>query len=311
AVIKVLPYGCITKGQAGEELSDMEALADYVCGFSDDGRGVQSDALTEKAMLEAKRLGKPIVAHCEVNDLLFGGYIHDGEYAKAHGMKGICSESEWKMIERDIKLAEKTGCRYHICHISAKESVKLLRKAKAQGLNVSGETAPHYLALCDEDLKDEGRFKMNPPIRAKDDREALIDGMCDGTLDFIATDHAPHSDEEKSRGLEKSLFGIVGLETAFCVSNTELVRSGRMSLEALIDRIALTPREFLGLNTEIKIGQRADFTVFDPDVRVEIDSNDFVSAAKATPLEGYVGYGRIEYTFFDGGIVWERNSQKK
>jgi len=311
ACIKVLPYGCITKGQAGEELSNMEEMAPYVCGFSDDGRGVQNEALTEKAMLEAKRLNKPIVAHCEVNDLLFGGYIHAGEYAKKQGMKGICSESEWKMIERDLVLAEKTGCRYHICHISAKESVELLRKAKEKGLAVSGETAPHYLALCDEDLMDEGRFKMNPPIRAKDDREALLDGVCDGTLGFIATDHAPHSEEEKSKGLEKSLFGIVGLETSFCVANTELVKSGRMSMEMLIDRMSLTPREFLGLPTEIEIGQKADFTVFDPDIRVKIDSNDFVSAAKATPLEGYEGYGRIEYTFYNGGIVWEQNTQKR
>ncbi len=310
AAILVLPYGCITKGQAGESLADMEEMAPYVCGFSDDGRGVQSEELTRKAMLEAKRVGKPIVAHCEVNDLLFGGCIHDGEYAKSHGLKGICSESEWKMIERDLQLAEETGCRYHICHISAKESVQLLKKAMEKGVDVSGETAPHYLALCDADLKDEGRFKMNPPLRSADDKEELIKGFVDGTLSYLATDHAPHSAEEKSKGLENSLFGIVGLETAFCVANTELVKSGKMTLEELINRISKKPRSFLGLPTEIEIGQKADLTVFDADVRVKIDKEDFVSAGKATPFEDYEGFGRIEYTFYNGGIVWERNLQK-
>lgn len=311
AVIRVLPYGCITKGQKGEELADMEAMAPYVCGFSDDGKGVQSDELTLAAMKKAKELDKPIVAHCEVNDLLFGGYIHDGEYAKSHNMKGISSESEWKMIERDLALVEDVGCRYHICHISAKESVKLLRKAMGKGLPVSGETGPHYLTLTDKDLKDEGRFKMNPPLRAEDDKQELINGFLDGTLGFLATDHAPHSKEEKSKGLENSAFGIVGLETAFMVTYTELVKSGKMSLEDLIDRISLTPRRFLGLTDKIEIGQKAEFTVFSCDEEVTVNSENFVSMGKATPFENYKGFGKIEYTFYDGGIVWEQNTQKR
>jgi len=220
----------------------MEEMAPYVCGFSDDGRGVQSEELARKAMLEAKRVGKPIVAHCEVNDLLFGGCIHDGEYAKNHGLKGICSESEWKMIERDLKLAEETGCRYHICHISAKESVRLLKDAMEKGLHVSGETAPHYLALCDADLKDEGRFKMNPPLRAADDKEELIKGFVDGTLSYLATDHAPHSAEEKSKGLEKSAMGVVGIETAFPLLYTYLVKPGKITLERLVELFRLFGR---------------------------------------------------------------------
>lgn len=310
AVIRVLPYGAITKGQKGEELSDMEALAPFVCGFSDDGRGVQSDRLARAAMEKALALDKPIVAHCEVNDLLFGGYIHDGEYAKQHNMKGICSESEWKMIERDLKLVEEVGCRYHICHISAKESVRLLRQAIKKGLSVSGETAPHYMALSDMDLLDEGRFKMNPPIRSNEDKQELICGFSDATLGFLATDHAPHSAEEKSKGLEKSLFGIVGLETAFTVTYTELVKSGKISLDTLIDRISLTPRRFLGLPDEIEVGQKAEFTVFSVDEEITVNSKNFVSMGKATPFEDYKGFGIIEYTFYNGGIVWERNSQE-
>lgn len=311
ALVRVMPYGCITKGQQGEELSDMEAMAPYVCGFSDDGRGVQSDELTLAAMKKAKELGKPIVAHCEVNDLLFGGYIHDGEYAKLHNMKGICSESEWKMIERDLNLVEEVGCRYHICHISAKESVELLRKAREKGLLVSGETAPHYLALTDMDLKDEGRFKMNPPLRSEEDKKELIRGFTDGTLGFLATDHAPHSFEEKSKGLQNSAFGIVGLETAFMVTYTELVKSGKISLEELIDRISLTPRRFLNLPDKIEVGQKAEFTVFSCDEEITVNSENFVSMGKATPFENYKGFGKIEYTFYDGGIIWEQNTQKR
>jgi len=262
-------------------------------------------------MKKALELNKPIVAHCEVNDLLFGGYIHDGEYAKSHNMKGICSESEWKMIERDLKLVEKIGCRYHICHISAKESVEFLRKAIQKGLPVSGETGPHYLALCDKDLLDEGRFKMNPPLRGESDKEELIRGFKDGTLGYLATDHAPHSKEEKSKGLEKSAFGIVGLETAFMVTYTELVKSGKITLETLIDRISLKPRRFLGLSDKIEVGQKAEFTVFSCDEEITVSSENFVSMGKATPFENYKGFGRIEYTFYDGGIVWERNSQKR
>lgn len=311
AKIRVLPYGSITKGQDGIELSDMEAMAPYVCGFSDDGRGVQSEEITRRAMVKAKSLDLPIVAHCELNYLLNGGYIHDGKFAKENNMSGICSESEWGMIERDLRLVEITGCRYHICHISAKESVELLKKGIKKGLLVSGETAPHYLALDDSCLLDEGRFKMNPPIRDIEDKKALIKGFKDGTLGFLATDHAPHSKEEKSKGLKDSLFGIVGLETAFTVTFTELVKSGLITLETLIDRISTAPRKFLKLPTEIEVGQKAELTVFSVDTAVKINSDNFVSAGKATPFENYEGYGRIEYTFYDGGIVWEQNTQKR
>ncbi|MDD6478660.1 MAG: dihydroorotase [Oscillospiraceae bacterium] len=311
SVVRTIAYGSITMGQQGEELSDMQALAPFVCGFSDDGRGVQDEEKTREAMLKAKELGLPIVAHCEVNSLLKGGYIHDGEYARLHNMKGICSESEWKMIERDLNLVRQTGCRYHICHISAKESVELLRNAIKEGLSVSGETAPHYMALSDMDLIDEGRFKMNPPIRSEEDKAALIEGFRDGTISALATDHAPHSAEEKSKGLKDSLFGIVGLETAFTVVNTELVKTGKITLETLIDRISIWPRKFLNLDTEIKVGQKAEFTVINPDIEVKVKSKDFVSSGKATPFEDYEGFGRIEYTFYNGGIVWEQNTQKR
>ena len=235
AAINVLPYGSITKGEQGGELSDMEEMAPYVCAFSDDGRGVQSEEMMKAAMLKAKSLGKMIVAHCEDNSLLNGGYIHLGNYAAAHGHRGICSESEWKPIERDIKLAAETGCAYHVCHISTKESVELIRKAKAAGVDVTCETAPHYLLLSDKDLQEDGRFKMNPPLRDESDREALIEGICDGTIDMIATDHAPHSAEEKSRGLEKSLMGIVGIETAFPLLYTYLVKKNIITLEKLVE----------------------------------------------------------------------------
>lgn len=223
AAIKVLPYGAITVGEKGERLADMEAISDKVCAFSDDGKGVQNDEMMREAMTAAKRLGKIIAAHCEDNFLLLGGYIHDGEYARMHGHRGISSASEYKQIERDLRLAEETGCAYHVCHISTKESVELIRQAKARGVDVTSETAPHYLVLCDEDMQEDGRFKMNPPLRSLEDKQALIEGIKDGTIDMIATDHAPHSAEEKGRGLEKSLMGIVGLETAFPVLYTELV----------------------------------------------------------------------------------------
>ena len=235
AAIKVLPYGAITVGERGEKLADMEAMSDKVCAFSDDGKGVQNDEMMREAMTAAKRLGKIIAAHCEDNSLLFGGYIHDGEYAKAHGHRGISSASEYKQIERDLRLAEETGCAYHVCHISTKESVELIRQAKARGVDVTCETAPHYLVLCDEDMQEDGRFKMNPPLRSLEDKQALIEGIKDGTIDMIATDHAPHSAEEKGRGLEKSLMGVVGLETAFPVLYTELVTKNIITLERLVE----------------------------------------------------------------------------
>ena len=257
AAIKVLPYGAITVGEKGEKLADMEVMSDKVCAFSDDGKGVQNDEMMREAMTAAKRLGKIIAAHCEDNSLLFGGYIHDGEYARMHGHRGISSASEYKQIERDLRLAEETGCAYHVCHISTKESVELIRQAKARGVDVTCETAPHYLVLCDEDMQEDGRFKMNPPLRSREDKEALIEGIKDGTIDMIATDHAPHSAEEKGRGLEKSLMGVVGLETAFPVLYTELVKKNIITLDKLVELMSFKPKERFGIDTN------NDFAVFD------------------------------------------------
>ncbi len=280
AVINVYPYGSITKGQRGEELSEMEKMSGNVIAFSDDGRGVQSEDMMREAMKMAKSLGKMIVAHCEVNSLLHAGYIHDGEYARAHGHRGICSESEYAQIERDIKLARETGCAYHVCHISAKESVEAIRRAKAEGVNITCETGPHYLVMDDRFLGEEGRFKMNPPLRGKEDREALIDGIIDGTVDMIATDHAPHSAEEKSRGLEKSAFGIVGIETAFPVMYTYLVREGIISLKRLMELLALNARK------RFNIPMGNDFSIWNVNKKFTVDPRDFLSMGKATPFEG-------------------------
>ena len=280
-------------------VSDIEEIADSVVGFSDDGRGVQSDDMMREAMKKAKRLGKMIVAHCEVNDLLKGGYIHDGEYAKQHGHRGICSESEWKQIERDIALVRETGASYHVCHISAAESVEIIRQAKAEGLDVTCETAPHYLVLTDADLKEEGRFKMNPPLRSREDRDALIAGILDGTIDMIATDHAPHSAEEKSRGLEKSAFGVVGIETAFPICYTYLVKTGILSLEKLVDLLVVNPRKRFG----IALG--CDFSVWDLEEEYTVDPAEFVSLGKATPFEGWKVNGRCLATVCDGKVVYK------
>lgn len=304
AVIAVYPYGSITVDQQGEELSDMEGMSENVIAFSDDGRGVQSDELIEKAMLKAKALGQMIVAHCEVNELLKGGYIHDGEYAKAHGHRGICSESEWKQIERDIKLAEKTGCAYHVCHISTKESVEIIREAKKRGVDITCETGPHYLVLSDKDLKEEGRFKMNPPLRSEEDRLALIEGIKDGTIDMIATDHAPHSAEEKGRGLEKSAMGIVGIETAFPVLYTELVLKGVISLSKLVELLSINPKKRFGIKGGTDEGQQADFCVVDLDTEYEIRSEDFYSMGKATPFEGMKVKGKILHTYIKGEKIF-------
>ncbi len=298
AVIPVFPYGAITKGESGGKLSDMEALAPYVCAFSDDGRGVQSESMMRKAMYEAKRLGKMIVAHCEDNRLLQGGYIHDGVYASKSGHRGICSESEYGQIARDLKLVEETGCSYHVCHISTKESVDLIRKAKKQGIDVTCETAPHYLILCDNDLKEDGRFKMNPPLRSKEDQEALLDGISDGTIDMIATDHAPHSAEEKSGGLPKSLMGVVGLETAFPVLYTELVRKGKISLEELCDLLCINPRK------RFRIPLNDDYTVFDISSPYRISSENFLSKGRSTPFEGMEVYGRCVLTVCNHKVVY-------
>ena len=299
AVIEVLPYAAITIGEKGEELVDMEALAEKVIAFSDDGRGVQSEEMMREAMLRAKALGKMIVAHCEVNELLKGGYIHDGEYAKEHGHRGICSESEWKQIERDLRLAKEIGCAYHVCHISTKESVDIIRKAKAEGVDVTCETGPHYLVMNDSDLQEEGRFKMNPPLRAKEDMEALIEGIKDGTIDMIATDHAPHSAEEKSRGLEKSPFGITGIETCFPLVYTKLVKTGIITLEKAIELLAINPRKRFGIK------QGNDFTVWDLEALEKVEPEKFISMGKATPFEGWELFGKCVLTVKDGQIVYK------
>ena len=293
ANVSVYPYGSITVGQMGEALSDMEALAPLVAGFSDDGRGVQDGAMMEAAMRKAKALGKLIVAHCEVNSLLHGGYIHDGAYAKAHGHRGISSASEYEQIKRDIALLRKTGASEHICHVSTKESVAAIRAAKAEGLNITAETAPHYLVLDENDLEEDGRFKMNPPLRAKEDREALLLGIKDGTIDMIATDHAPHSAEEKSRGLEKSAMGVVGLETAFPVLYTELVRTGFLSLEELMVLMSKNPHERFSLSLD-------GFSVWDLNACYEINPNEFCSKGRATPFAGRQVYGRCVLTVYKG-----------
>jgi len=307
AVIEVLPYASITVEQRGRgELVDFETLSPYVAGFSDDGRGVQDEATMEEAMRRAAVAGSRIVAHCEVDELLRGGYIHDGEYCRRNGHRGICSESEWRQIERDLRLAERTGCPYHVCHISTKESVELIRRAKARGVNVSCETAPHYLLLCDEDLREEGRFKMNPPLRSAADRDALIEGILDGTIDVIATDHAPHSADEKSRGLEKSAFGIVGLETAFALMYTHFVRSGRMPLERLAELMSENPRRLFGLGGGLEVGERADIAVFDLDAEYDIDPQRFLSQGRATPFEGWHVAGECVLTLAGGKRAYEK-----
>lgn len=307
ACVKVVPYGTITRKQDGRSaLSDMEAMSPYVCAFSDDGKGVQTGDLMEEAMVRAKALGKLIVAHCEDESLLTGGYIHDGDYAKAHGHKGICSESEWKQVERDVALAEKTGAAYHVCHVSTKESVDIIRKAKARGVDVTCETGPHYLVLCDEDLQEDGWFKMNPPLRSAADRAALIRGLQDGTIDMIATDHAPHSEEEKARGLEGSVFGIVGLETAFPVLYTHLVEKGVISLEKLIEVMSISPRKRFGFaGGSLEDGQPADLTVLDLARHWTVDPEKFRSKGRATPFKGWTLKGKVIMTVVNGEIVYE------
>ncbi len=305
ARIQTLPYAAITHGQSGARLSDMDALAPYVAGFSDDGRGVQNDELMLTAMQKAKSLNKLIVAHCEDESLLRGGYVHDGDYAKAHGHRGICSESEWRQVERDLALVRRTGCGYHVCHVSTKESVALIRTAKAQGLNVTCETAPHYLTLTDQDLQEDGRFKMNPPLRAQSDRQALIEGVCDGTIDMIATDHAPHSQQEKSRGLEKSAFGVVGLETAFAVLYTKLVKPGVIPLEKLIELMSTAPARRFHINNH---NHRA---LFDLEEKFIIDPDKFLSKGRATPYAGETVQGRCMLTTMEDIIVWQDSSIKR
>ena len=297
ALIGVHPYGAITVGERGERLADLEGMAENCIAFSDDGRGVQDAGMMREAMQRARALGKMIVAHCEVNDLLFGGYIHDGEYARAHGHRGICSESEWRQIERDLKLADEVGCDYHVCHISTKESVELIRAAQADGVRVTCETGPHYLILTDRDLQEHGRFKMNPPLRSEADKNALIEGVLDGTISMIATDHAPHSVEEKSRGLEKSAFGIVGLETAFPLMYTNFVKTGMMSMDKLVDLMCYNARERFGL----PVGE--SFSVWKLDEEFTVDPERFKSKGRATPFEGAKLFGVHKATVYNGKII--------
>ena len=303
AKIGVYPYASITIGQKGEELSDFDSMNDLAIAFSDDGRGVQSDEMMEAAMKKAKELDKIIVAHCEVNELLRGGYIHDGEFCRLHGMKGICSESEWAQVKRDIELVKKIGCKYHVCHISTKETVELIRQAKRDGVDITCETGPHYLVFNDMMLKDEGRFKMNPPIRSEEDRLALIEGIKDGTIDMIATDHAPHSKEEKSKGLAGSSMGVVGLETAFSVMYTYFVKTGEITIEKLLDLMCYNARKRFG----IELGE--SYTVFDLGKKYTVDPTKFLSMGRATPFEGMELYGECLMTVKDGKIITLKNEE--
>ena len=309
AKIEVLPYAAITLGRKGEELVDVASLHDKVCAFSDDGSGVQVDGMMERAMMEAVKHDSLIAAHCEVEELLKGGYIHDGEYAREHGHKGICSESEWAQVKRDIELAEKIGCRYHVCHISTKETVQLVREAKARGVKVTCETGPHYLIFTDMDLQEDARWKMNPPIRSAEDRAALIEGIKDGTIDMIATDHAPHSVEEKSRGLKDSAMGIVGLETAFAALNTHLVKKGIISLEHLIKIMSINPRKVFRIEGGIEVGQRADIVLLDTNKEWRVDSNNFYSMGKITMFDGREMTGDVVMTLHRGEIVYDNKTK--
>ena len=308
ALVHVHPYGAISVGEKGERLADLEGLAPGVIAFSDDGRGVQSESLMREAMTRCHALGKILAAHCEDNSLLHGGYIHDGAYARAHGHRGICSESEWGPIARDLRLAEQTGCAYHVCHVSTKESVALIRAAKRRGVDVTCETAPHYLTFTDEDLQEDGRFKMNPPLRAREDRDALIEGLLDGTIDMLVTDHAPHSREEKARGLEKSAMGVVGLETSFAASYTALVQTGILPLGKLVDLMHGAPMRRFGCGTELAEGQPADLTAFDLTKTYTVDPETFLTMGRATPFAGRALTGVCKLTMIGGEPVWKEET---
>ena len=308
ALVHVHPYGAVSVGEKGERLADLDGLAPGVIAFSDDGRGVQSESLMREAMMQCCRLGKILAAHCEDNSLLHGGYIHDGAYARAHGHRGICSESEWGPIARDLRLAEQTGCAYHVCHVSTKESVALIRAAKRRGVDVTCETAPHYLTFTDEDLQEDGRFKMNPPLRAREDRDALIEGLLDGTIDMLVTDHAPHSREEKARGLDKSAMGVVGLETSFAASYTALVQTGILPLGKLVDLMHGAPMRRFGCGTELAEGQPADLTAFDLTKTYTVDPETFLTMGRATPFAGCALTGVCKLTMIGGEPVWKEET---
>ena len=305
AVINVYAYGAISKNEEGKELADLDGMSKDVIAFSDDGHGVQNDDMMLTAMKKSKELHKLIAAHCEINELLKGGYIHDGEYARIHGHRGICSESEWGQIKRDIELARETGCSYHVCHVSTKESVELIRQAKKDGVDITCETGPHYLVFSDKDLIEDGRFKMNPPLRSEDDKQALIEGIKDGTVDMIATDHAPHSAEEKSKGLEKSAMGVVGLETAFPVLYTYLVKKGVITLEQLVSLMSTKPGERFGIETGLKEGGDANLCVWSLDDEYTVEPEEFLTKGRATPFAGMKVFGRCLMTMVKGEIVWK------
>ena len=309
AKIEVLPYAAITIGRKGEELVDMASLVGKVCAFSDDGSGVQVDGMMERAMTEAVKHDQLIAAHCEVEELLKGGYIHDGEYARINGHKGICSESEWEQVKRDIEIAERLGARYHVCHMSTKETVELVRQAKARGVQVTCETGPHYLIFTDMDLQEDARWKMNPPLRSAEDRAALIEGIKDGTIDMIATDHAPHSIEEKSRGLKDSAMGIVGLETAFAALNTHLVRKGVITLERLVELMSINPRKVFRIEGGLNVGDRADVVLIDTEKEWRVDSNQFYSMGKITMFDGREMVGDVAMTIHRGNIVYDNKTK--
>ncbi len=311
AKIEVLPYAAITIGRKGEELVDMASLVGKVCAFSDDGSGVQVDGMMERAMTEAVKHDQLIAAHCEVEELLKGGYIHDGEYAKAHGHKGICSESEWEQVKRDIEIAERLGCRYHVCHISTKETVQLVREAKARGVKVTCETGPHYLIFTDMDLEEDARWKMNPPLRSAEDRAALVEGIKDGTIDMIATDHAPHSVEEKSRGLKDSAMGIVGLETAFAALNTHLVRKGVITMERLVELMSLNPRKVFRIAGGLNEGDRADVVLLDTEKEWRVDSEKFYSMGRISMFDGREMVGDVVMTLHRGEIIYDNTAKTK
>ncbi len=305
AVVHVYPMGTLTAGRMGKSVAPLAEMTGAIA-FSDDGSGVQTDDVMRQAMTEAKRLGKIVAAHCEVNALLNGGYIHDGDYAAAHGHRGICSESEWGQIKRDLDLVRETGVAYHVCHISTAESVAIIREARAKGVKVTCETAPHYLTMCDGDLQEEGRFKMNPPLRSKADREALVEGILDGTIECIATDHAPHTAEEKSKGLRGSAMGIVGLETAFGVMYTHFVRTGKISLARLFELMCENPRRIFRLGGGMREREKANIAIFDLDTEYTVNPDEFLSMGKATPFEGWKLYGRCVHTLYRGETVWQQ-----
>ncbi|MDR1628305.1 MAG: dihydroorotase [Oscillospiraceae bacterium] len=308
SLINVHPYGSITKGENGKNLSNMNEIASYVAGFSDDGHGVRDYNIIKSAMITAKKLGKIIVSHCENNSLIGGGYIHKGKYSEKHGHKGICSESEWMAVERELKIAKEVGCKYHVCHVSAKESVNLIRKAKSEGVDVTCETAPHYLLLNDMNIKEDGKFKMNPPIRSEEDRLALIEGIKNGTIDMIATDHAPHSAEEKSKGLKGSLMGVAGIETAFPILYTKLVKTNILPLSKLIELMSVNPSKRFGISNKFDVGGKANLCIFNLNQKYKIDPEKFISKGKSTPFEGEEVYGKCVMTICDGKVVWQEYS---